>query len=67
MDLTCPELSNPCDFFMSMMSKESIEFEKEEGISQVENVEEAYIEKIAKLVDAYENSEMVNDAEYLHP
>lgn len=21
----CPELSNPCDFFMSMMSKESIE------------------------------------------
>jgi len=26
----CPELSNPCDYFMSMMSKESIELDHEE-------------------------------------
>lgn len=27
----CPELSNPCDFFMSMMSKESLEFDNEDN------------------------------------
>jgi ABC-type multidrug transport system ATPase subunit len=27
----CPELSNPCDFFMAMMSKESIEDINEEN------------------------------------
>lgn len=26
----CPEMSNPCDFFMTMMSKESIELDHEE-------------------------------------
>lgn len=26
----CPELSNPCDYFMTMMSKESIELDHEE-------------------------------------
>jgi len=31
----CPELSNPCDFFMSMMSKESIEFDVEENDAEI--------------------------------
>ena len=52
----CPELSNPCDFFMSMMSKESIEFDKEEKGDQSINVEQAYEEKIKELVDYYESS-----------
>lgn len=34
----CPELSNPCDFFMSMMSKESIEFDDKEIDSPDEQV-----------------------------
>lgn len=67
MDLTCPELSNPCDFFMSMMSKESIEFEKEEGITQVDDVEAAYAHKIEQLDNAYQQSELVNDHKYQHP
>ena len=30
----CPELSNPCDYFMTMMSKESIELDFEEKLTQ---------------------------------
>jgi len=32
----CPELSNPSDFFMSIMSQESIEVEKEGTVSPEE-------------------------------
>lgn len=67
-EYVCPELSNPCDFFMSMMSKESIEFKKEEG-EQIEDVDEAYQRKIEFLVSKYEGNHMQlrNDYTYEHP
>jgi len=38
----CPELSNPCDFFMATMSKESIEFDNEND-EGTENLDDAQI------------------------
>lgn len=38
----CPELSNPCDFFMSMMSKESLEFDNEDNDGVDEAVDMNY-------------------------
>lgn len=61
-DFQCPELSNPCDFFMSMMSKESIEFENPDGGElSAEDVERQYAELITKFSDNYQNSNLRND------
>ena len=58
----CPELSNPADFFMSMMSKESIEFEKEDesGSANVdgEYIEQEYMKLIKFFDDQYKESEL---------
>ena len=61
----CPELSNPADFFMTMMSIESIELDKqaEEGASSYLNkndIEAEYQKKIDYFVESYENSALVN-------
>jgi hypothetical protein len=64
---TCPELSNPCDFFMSMMSKESIELDHEEegqvGMSGMDdNKIEAEYRKLIEYFDLkYTQSELKND------
>lgn len=64
---TCPELSNPCDFFMSMMSKESIELDHEEegqvGMSGMDdNKIEAEYKKLIEYFDLkYMQSELKND------
>ena len=50
LDYQCPELSNPCDFFMSMMSKESIEFESAEGEVSPAQIEEEYCKLITFFV-----------------
>jgi hypothetical protein len=63
----CPELSNPCDFFMSMMSKESIEFDHEEGHIDADEIERKYQEVIDTLVLNYDKSDLKNDALYIHP
>lgn len=61
-DFQCPELSNPCDFFMSMMSKESIEFESPEGTELApEEIEEQYKNLIEKFSDTYRRSNLYND------
>jgi len=61
-----PALSNPCDYFMSIMSKESIEIEDEmDGLMSPEEIAEAlpakYKKRIDHFVDSYESSELRND------
>ncbi|MBM4179763.1 MAG: ATP-binding cassette domain-containing protein [Ignavibacteria bacterium] len=71
----CPELSNPCDYFMSMMSIESIELDVEdEGGNtgggwgyDVGKIKEEY-EKLIAFFDAqYEGSDLRCDATIKHP
>ena len=71
----CPELSNPCDYFMSMMSIESIELEVEDEGSNtgggwgydVGKIKEEY-EKLIAFFDAqYEGSHLRCDASIKHP
>jgi ABC-type multidrug transport system ATPase subunit/ABC-type multidrug transport system permease subunit len=69
----CPELSNPCDYFMSMMSKESIELDHEEvgrvgaaGMN-AKSIDEEY-ERVIEFFDAtYEGHELKCDPSYAHP
>ena len=72
----CPEMSNPCDYFMSMMSIESIELDRE--IEMEENnqnpldkddsaIKEEY-ERLIQFFDAkYHTSELCCDASARHP
>ena len=69
----CPELSNPCDFFMTMMSKESIELDyEEEGQICSAGLDDAKIdaqyEKLIQHFDAnYEKSELRMKPLEIHP
>lgn len=52
----CPELSNPCDFFMSMMSKESLELDSDEVdnvVTDVEMIEQKYENLIKFFYESY--------------
>ena len=52
----CPELSNPCDFFMSMMSKESLELDNDEVdnvVTDVEMIEQKYENLIKFFYESY--------------
>lgn len=68
----CPEMSNPCDYFMSMMSIESIELDLEEEGGSVfdfdnEKIKAEY-EKLIAFFDAkYMLSELRVDASIVHP
>jgi len=68
----CPEMSNPCDYFMSMMSIESIELDVEEEGQSVfdydnEKIKHEY-EKLIQFFDAkYHLSELRCDASQVHP
>lgn len=66
----CPELSNPADFFMSMMSKESIEFEKEDenGSANVDNeyIEQEYLKLIMFFDSQYKDSHLRCKHEVVH-
>lgn len=67
----CPELSNPADYFMTMMSIESIELDNqnETGAAALDKdaIEERYSEQIAHFVKSYEESNLVNDHSAIHP
>lgn len=69
----CPELSNPSDFFMSMMSIESIEREDVDKSNvdalkkSSQKVLETYEEKIKHFLTEYENSALRNDPNDKHP
>jgi len=64
----CPELANPSDYFMSIMSIESIAVEKE-GTMSAEELKrvtpEIYEKRIKTFVDSYEASSLKNDPEQL--
>jgi len=67
----CPDLSNPADFFMSMMSIESIENDatNETGsfMHDRARIEEIYKETITLLVTKYHESALCNDHTAKHP
>lgn len=67
----CPELSNPCDFFMAMMSKESIEFDNEadEGTENLtyQEIADKYEQLIGFFDSNYQKSALVCDATVVHP
>lgn len=67
----CPDLSNPADFFMSMMSIESIENDAatETGsfMHDRARIEQIYAETIKLLVDKYYESDLCNDHKAKHP
>lgn len=67
----CPELSNPADFFMSMMSIESIDEEDTEDkqalLRSQSAIMEQYTEKIAYFDQCYNNSSLKNDYAFRAP
>lgn len=63
----CPELSNPCDFFMSMMSKESIEFDCDDGEIDNDKIEQEYETLITKFHNDYQRSDLKCNADEVHP
>lgn len=68
----CPDLSNPADYFMTMMSIESIMMEEtiddaSNGVTDKNMIEEKYVERITKFVDDYEASNLVNNADEIAP
>jgi len=68
----CPELSNPAEYFMEIMSRESFEdnidtddvnlYHKRQSMQ-----EEKYENKIRKMVENYENSDLRCDPNDVHP
>jgi len=65
-NFTCPELSNPSDYFMSVMSVETIEQEvqeNEQGNNDKKSIQQLYQERIDMFSDNYEKSELRNDPE----
>jgi hypothetical protein len=67
---SCPDNSNPADFFMFMMSIEAYEIDaedKEEFIRRRTEVEDNYKKKIDMLTAQYENSELRCDPDEVHP
>ena len=69
---TCPDTSNPCDYFMSMMSKESIELDHidenaigEAGVDNAE-IDRQYKELIEYFVNKYHASDLHCDASKVH-
>ena len=65
----CPELSNPSDYFMSIMSIETIEQERQEQLAQsgganmgaLKSVADEYAERITFFSNSYLNSQLVNN------
>lgn len=68
-DYRCPEMSNPADFFMKIMSIESIELaymktntnQKKAKAEQDKEVAEEYRNRIEWFVEQYESSNLVTD------
>ena len=68
----CPSLSNPADFFMSMMSIESIEIAEASAIRKKEDdgentVEKRYKAQIAFFDNQYESSSLKCQPEIVDP
>lgn len=67
----CPDLSNPADYFMTMMSIESIELDTSGQTGSVhmdkDKIEEEYQKQIATFVSKYEQSELCNNHNEVYP
>lgn len=60
----CPAQSNPADFFMSMMSIESLEIEDQEEITgEKMDINKKYKEMIENFDQKYQNSDLKNNAD----
>jgi hypothetical protein len=66
----CPELSNPADHFMSIMSIESQEIaedlEDKNHLTQAQ-VQEEYTKRIEYFNQSYQQSALKNDYKAVHP
>ena len=67
----CPDLSNPADYFMTMMSIESIELDAVSNKGSVfidkDAIEKEYLEQIQKFDDEYQRSSLRNDHKAIAP
>lgn len=63
----CPELSNPSDYFMSIMSIETIEQDEIDAVGYHVSVQTVYASKIAKFNENYMNSALKNDEDKADP
>jgi ABC-type multidrug transport system ATPase subunit len=65
----CPEMSNPADYFMSIMSYETIEQELDDNPNALSNltIPELYAKRIKQFSDEYQKSSLVNDPEASMP
>mmetsp|Transcript_19657 Transcript_19657/g.18727 ORF Transcript_19657/g.18727 Transcript_19657/m.18727 type:complete len:354 (+) Transcript_19657:825-1886(+) len=68
----CPEMTNPADYFMAIMSKETMEIEEEEGKDQElfdkkKSLQEKYIEKVINFDRCYQQSPLKNDHTEIFP
>jgi ABC-type multidrug transport system ATPase subunit len=58
----CPEMSNPCDYFMSMMSIESIELDlEEEGATVYDSDPKNIKDEYEKLINFFDAKYMLSD------
>ena len=67
----CPDLSNPADYFMTMMSIESIELDNVSNAGSVfidqDRIQEEYKKTIDLFDRKYRESDLVNDHTEVHP
>ena len=69
----CPNLTNPSDYFMSIMSIESIEKDdydpddKEALTRSMSMINVTYEDRVKKFDQSYQNSELKNDPNSMHP
>ena len=64
----CPQLSNPADYFMAIMSKESLEPENEEITLEIrEKIEAQYKVEIDNFDQNYQRSALKNDEDFNSP
>ncbi len=66
----CPELSNPADYFMSIMSIESQEpdeIDEKQALLSQEEVKQKYDEQIAHFDNSYKASSLKNDHTRVNP
>jgi energy-coupling factor transporter ATP-binding protein EcfA2 len=70
-DFKCPSLSNPADYFMMIMSIESIEMPDTDDHDALQksqrDVNSQYADRIAMFSKHYEDSPLKNDHDYLDP
>ena len=64
-------MSNPADYFMTMMSRESIELDAISGTGSVfvdnDRIDQEYAKQIDMFDNSYQNSDLRSDPKEVHP